>query len=136
MGELSLRVSDVASEELDTSDYPKAFRQRRARNWVVLGLTYSAMYMGRYNLSMVNPLLSKTYGWDKTQIGGIISPALFAYGVFAIFNGPISDKIGGRKSMLIGAVGSVLFNFLFGLGAYLGFLGKGTYLLGYFATVW
>jgi OPA family glycerol-3-phosphate transporter-like MFS transporter len=38
--------------------------------------------------------------------------------------------------MLIGAVGTVVFNLLFGLGAYLGFLGKGSYLLTYFASVW
>jgi len=116
--------------------YPRAFRHRRALNWVVLGFTYSAMYMGRYNLSLANPILSKAFGWDKTQIGSIISPALLAYGVFAMLNGPISDRIGGRKSMIIGAVGTVVCNFLFGLGAYLGFLGKGSFLLGYFTTIW
>ncbi|MEK6705420.1 MAG: MFS transporter, partial [Bdellovibrionota bacterium] len=42
----------------------------------------------------------------------------------------------GRRSMLIGATGTVIFNFLFGLGAYLGILGTGPLLLGYFATVW
>lgn len=113
-----------------------AFRRRRAMNWVALGLTYSTMYMGRYNLSIANPVLSRTFGWDKTQIGGIITPALLAYGLFAIFNGPISDKIGGRRSILIGIIGTVVCNFLFGLGAYLGFLGTGAYLLGYFATIW
>ncbi len=112
------------------------FRKRRALNWIVLGLTYSTMYMGRYNLSMANPLLSHYFGWDKTQIGGIITPALLAYGAFALFNGPIADQIGGRKCMLIGAVGSLFCNLLFGFGAYLGFLGKGAYLLGYFSTVW
>jgi len=94
------------------------------------------MYMGRYNLSFANKGLSTTYGWDKTQIGAIITAALSIYGFSAIFNGPIADKIGGRKAMLIGATGTVVFNFLFGLGAYFGFLGTGTFLLGYFATVW
>src|ERR1700737_4821000 len=91
------------------------FRRRRGINWLTLGLTYSAMYMGRYNLSFVNASLSKTYGWDKTQIGTIISSGLLIYGISAIFNGPISDRIGGRRSMLIGAIGTVLFNFVFGL---------------------
>jgi OPA family glycerol-3-phosphate transporter-like MFS transporter len=116
--------------------YTPEFRRRRAVNWLTLGLTYSAMYMGRYNLSMANASLSKTYGWDKTQVGAIISTALVIYGLSAMFNGPIADKIGGRKAMLIGASGTVVFNLLFGLGAYLGFLGTGTFLLGYFATVW
>lgn len=92
--------------------------------------------MGRYNLSFANKALSSTYGWNKTQIGAIITAALSIYGFSAMFNGPIADKIGGRRAMLIGASGTVVFNLLFGLGAYMGFLGKGTLLLGYFATVW
>jgi OPA family glycerol-3-phosphate transporter-like MFS transporter len=117
-------------------DHAPDFRKRRARNWLTLGFTYSAMYMGRYNLSLANPFLSKTFGWDKAQIGTIISPALLIYGISAMFNGPVCDKIGGRKSMLIGATGALIFNLLFGLGAYMGFLGKGSLLLAYFATVW
>jgi len=112
------------------------FRSRRMLNWLVLGLTYSAMYMGRYNLGFVNYSLSETYGWDKSQIGWIITTALSIYGFSAIFNGPLADRLGGRRAMLIGASGTVVFNFLFGLGAYLGFLGKGPLLLAYFAGVW
>jgi OPA family glycerol-3-phosphate transporter-like MFS transporter len=132
-------ASAVASTQTTQSARPvhvPGFRARRGVNWLTLGFTYSAMYMGRYNLSFANKSLSETYGWDKTQIGAIISSALLIYGLSAIFNGPISDRIGGRRSMLIGACGSVVFNVLFGLGAYFGFLGTGALLLGYFATVW
>ncbi len=122
--------------KLATVSHTPAFRKRRAINWLTLGCTYSAMYMGRYNLSFANKALSSNYGWDKTQIGAIITAALTIYGFSAMFNGPIADKIGGRKAMLIGASGTVVFNLLFGLGAYFGFLGKGTLLLGYFTTVW
>lgn len=55
------------------------------------------MYMGRYNLSFANKSLSDNYGWDKTQIGTIITAALTIYGISAIFNGPIVDRIGGKK---------------------------------------
>ena len=113
-----------------------AFRKRRALNWMTLGLTYSAMYMGRYNLSFANKALSETFGWDKTQIGAIITAGLSIYGFSAIFNGPIADKIGGRRAMLIGALGTVFFNTLFGVGAYLGWNGRGSLLLVYFASVW
>jgi OPA family glycerol-3-phosphate transporter-like MFS transporter len=92
--------------------------------------------MGRYNLSFANKALSDTYGWDKTQIGSIITIALTIYGVSALFNGPIADRIGGRKAMLIGVFGAVVFNIAFGLGAYIGFLGTGSVLIGYFATAW
>jgi OPA family glycerol-3-phosphate transporter-like MFS transporter len=100
-----------------------AFRRRRTANWLVLGVTYATMYMGRYNFGLVNKTLSDTYGFDTTQIGTIITIASGIYGVSAIFNGPIADRIGGRRAMLIGVFGAVVFNVAFGM-------------VGYFATVW
>lgn len=38
--------------------------------------------------------------------------------------------------MLIGSAGTVFFNLLFGLGAYLGFLGTGEYLILYYTVIW
>ncbi len=113
-----------------------AFRRRRAVNWLTLGITYATMYMGRYNLSLANKSLSDSFGWDKTQIGTIISTMLTIYGISALFNGPIADRIGGRKAMLIGVCGSVVANIAFGMGAYLGVYGTGVLLLSYLSTVW
>jgi OPA family glycerol-3-phosphate transporter-like MFS transporter len=120
----------------DRPIHSAAFRKRRALNWLTLGTTYATMYMARYNLSFANKSLSDTFGWDKTQIGTIISMMLTIYGISALFNGPIADRIGGRKAMLIGVSGSIAFNLAFGMGAYLGFLGTGTLLLSYLSTVW
>ncbi len=81
-----------------------AFLSRRTQNWLVLGFTYAAMYMARYNFGFANKSLSDTYGWDKTQVGTIISTATLVYGISAMFNGPIADRLGGRRAMLIGVV--------------------------------
>jgi OPA family glycerol-3-phosphate transporter-like MFS transporter len=121
---------------LERPKHSNEFRARRTRNWLVLGFTYAAMYMARYNFSFANKSLSDTYGWSKAQIGGIISTATLVYGISALFNGPLADRFGGRRAMLIGATGAFVFNLLFGLGAYLGFLSTGPLLLGYFGTVW
>lgn len=129
-------ATDIADSSWESITSSAVFRKRRALNWLTLGFNYSALYMGRYNLTIANPFLSEAYGWDKTQVGGIITPALLAYGLSAMVNGPIADKIGGRKAILVGTIGSLFFNFLFGIGAYLGFLGNGAYLLSYFSTVW
>jgi OPA family glycerol-3-phosphate transporter-like MFS transporter len=112
------------------------FRLRRTQNWLVLGFTYAAMYMARYNFGFANKSLSDAYGWNKAQVGAIISAATLVYGISAIFNGPLADRFGGRRAMIIGAIGATIFNLAFGLGAYLGFLGTGGVLLGYLATVW
>ena len=121
---------------LERPRHSPQFRIRRTQNWLTLGLTYAAMYMARYNFSFANKALSDTYGWNKAQVGAIISSATLIYGISALFNGPLADRFGGRKAMLIGATGACIFNLAFGLGAYLGFLGTGGLLLGYLATVW
>jgi MFS transporter, OPA family, glycerol-3-phosphate transporter len=121
---------------LDRPNHSAEFQKRRTQNWLVLGFTYAAMYMARYNFPLANKALSDTYGWDRTQVGAIITTATLVYGISALFNGPIADRFGGRKAMLLGATGAFIFNLLFGVGAYLGFLGTGPLLLGYFATMW
>jgi MFS transporter, OPA family, glycerol-3-phosphate transporter len=117
-------------------DHTPEFRRRRALNWLTLGLTYASMYMARYNFAFANKDLSDTYGFSKAEIGSIITFSTLLYGIAAMFNGPLADRIGGRKAMIIGACGAVFFNFAFGLSAYFGFLGTGSLLLGYLATIW
>jgi len=116
--------------------HTSAFLRRRGLNWLTLGLTYAAMYTARYNFAFANASLSEQYGFSKTEIGTIITVSTLVYGISALFNGPIADRLGGRRAMLIGACGAWVFNLAFGLAAYLGFLGTGTLLLGYLATAW
>ena len=121
---------------LERPTHTREFQVRRTQNWLALGFTYAAMYMARYNFPFANKSLSDEYGWSRAQIGGIITTSTLIYGVSALFNGPLADRFGGRKAMLIGACGACVFNLAFGLGAYLGFLGTGPLLLGYLASVW
>jgi len=121
---------------LERPRHSTKFRFRRAQNWLAMGFTYAAMYMARYNFPFANKSLSDTYGWSRAQIGGIITTATLVYGISALFNGPLADRFGGRRAMLIGATGACLFNVAFGLAAYLGFLGTGAVMLGYLASIW
>lgn len=116
--------------------HPLTFRKRRFVNWLTLGMTYAAMYTARYNFAFANKDLSDTFGFTKTQIGSIITFSTLFYGLAAMFNGPLADRIGGRRAMLIGAVGAFVFNLTFGLAAYLNILGTGSLLLAYLATMW
>lgn len=129
----------MASEKFHQLEKPvhtQKFKNRRGMNWLTLGLTYAAMYMARYNFGFANKELSDTFGFSKTEIGTIITISTLVYGLSAIFNGPIADRWGGRRAMITGAVGACVFNFAFGLAAYMGFLGTGTMLLMYLATAW
>ena len=91
-----------------------AFKARRTQNWVVLGLLYAFFYMSRYNFAAIMSQLSKTFGWTNTQLGVFETFMPLIYGLSVLFNGPIADRIGGRKSFLFGAMGVVVMNFLSG----------------------
>src|SRR2546425_77069 len=90
--------------------YPAGYRARRGLNWGFIGLLYTSFYLCRYNLSIANKAISDEFGYTKTQMGLIITTALLAYAFGQIINGLLADKLGGKRAMLIGAVGTVIMN--------------------------
>src|SRR5512140_2785384 len=94
------------------------FRRRRALNWLTLGILYAFFYMTRYNYTAVAPLLADTLGWRNTELGVFETLMPLVYGISVVLNGPLADRIGGKRAFLFGAVGVVLMNFLFGLAAF------------------
>ncbi len=100
--------------------YPPGFRQRRGLNWVILGLMYASYYMCRYNFRFATPGMVEEFGFNKFQITGIIGAWSVAYGTGQLVNGLLSDRIGGRTSMLIGAVGTIAINLVYGFASFAG----------------
>ena len=93
-----------------------AFRARRFLNWFVLGTTYATFYMGRYNLNVVKDTLEKGFfHGSQTEFGIIGLCGFWTYALSELVNGPIADRIGGRKAILLGAVGAAVFNFALGV---------------------
>lgn len=93
-----------------------AYRRRRFLNWFTLGLTYATYYMGRYNLNVIKPHMEKAFfGGSQTQFGIIGLCGFWTYAASELVNGPLADRIGGRKAIIIGAAGAGLFNFVMGM---------------------
>ena len=84
-----------------------AYRTRRVQNWLPVGLTYAFLYMGRYNLNASVGVL-----FDKAQFSRIYFWGTLAYGVSFVINGPITDRFGGKKTIIAAAVGSACANLL------------------------
>ena len=103
-------------------NHPPGFRQRRGLNWGSLGLMYTSFYLCRYNLSIANKSISDEFGFSKSQMSTIISSALLAYAIGQIVNGLLTDRLGGKRAMLIGAIGTVTMNLLFGVASFWGLL--------------
>lgn len=93
-----------------------AFRKRRVFNWLPLGLTYAFLYFGRYNINEATTALGKLV--DNAGFGTIFAVGSWVYGLSFLINGPLTDKLGGRKTILIAALGSAVSNLLMGAAVY------------------
>jgi len=106
--------------------------KRRVMNWLPLGLTYSFLYMGRYNLKVSKFAFEEMMGADGTPLmdnadfGLIFMWGTIVYGTSFLINGPLTDRLGGRFSILVGAGGALVFNAMMGL-ATLSLLHDGPY---------
>jgi OPA family glycerol-3-phosphate transporter-like MFS transporter len=95
--------------------HSRAFRTRRFLNWFPLGVTYATFYMGRYNLNVSSSTIMDHFHLDKAQFGTIATAGFWTYALSVLVNGPLSDRIGGKKAILIGAAGTAGLNLVIGL---------------------
>ncbi len=93
------------------------FMTRRFINWFPLGMTYAFLYMGRYNLNVSKNALGTLM--TKEDFGIIFAAGTITYAFSFLVNGPLVDKIGGKKGILIAALGSAVANGVLGLLTYL-----------------
>src|SRR6185312_11332511 len=91
-----------------------AFLQRRFMNWFPLGITYATFYMGRYNLNVASSTIMKNFSLSKAEFGTIATAGFWTYALSVIFNGPLADRFGGRKAILLAAVGTAALNLIIG----------------------
>lgn len=76
---------------------------------------YIGVYLCRKNMSVAVPILQRSWGLNKEQVGTINSVSTIAYTFGKFFFGPITDRIGGRTALL----GSMCLVAIFGaLGAF------------------
>lgn len=91
--------------------HTRDFLRRRTLNWLPLGLTYAFLYMGRYNMTV----LKNVGGVDPRSFGHIDSLGSLVYGLSFLLNGPLADKFGGRRTILLAAGGALAANALIGI---------------------
>jgi len=96
------------------------FRSRRLRNWLPVGLLYALLYMGRYNLTVSKEVFGEMLDaagqpmMSNADFGTIFGVGTAVYGCAFVLNGPLTDRIGGKRAILIGAFGSIVANLWMG----------------------
>ncbi|MDB5037957.1 MAG: glycerol-3-phosphate transporter [Bacteriovoracaceae bacterium] len=95
---------------------------RRFVNWFPLGMTYAFLYMARYNLNVTKNALGDLM--TKEDFGIIFGIGTTVYGLSFLLNGPLVDKWGGKKGIIIASIGSCLANILMGAATFFFLKGK------------
>ncbi len=86
-----------------------AFKSRRLLNWLPLGLTYSFLYFARYNIKSFQGV-----GLTEAEYGAVFGVGSAVYGLAFLLNGPLTDRWGGRATILIAAAGAGVANLWMG----------------------
>lgn len=92
------------------------FMFRRFINWFPLGMTYAFLYMGRYNLAVSKNAMGSLM--SNTEFGWIFAAGTWTYALSFLVNGPLVDKMGGKRGILVAAIGSALANIALGVLTY------------------
>lgn len=95
--------------------HSKKFMWRRFLSWFPLGMTYAFMYFARYNLDALATAEVITKA-EKSHISGW---GFFIYALSLFISGPLIDRIGGKKGMIMAALGAAIFNGLMGWALYI-----------------
>ena len=102
-----------------THDEETLLKKWQLSTFFVCLVGYIGYYLCRKNLSAAVPLLSLEFGYSNTELGLIALYSEIAYAIGKFINGPLGDKIGGKKIFLLGMLGAIICNFLFSIGSHL-----------------
>jgi OPA family glycerol-3-phosphate transporter-like MFS transporter len=95
-------------------DHKRWFMIGRFINWFPLGMTYAFLYMGRYNLTVSKNALGGLM--TKEDFGVIFAAGTWVYALSFLVNGPLIDnKLGGKRGIIIAAIGSSMANIAMGV---------------------
>lgn len=103
---------------------------------MLLGLLYALFYMSRYNFTATSAYLSKTLSWTNTDLGVFEFWMPLSYGLSVFLNGPLADRIGGKRAFLLGTAGASILNLVFGFVVAGATAASGKQLLYLLVAVW
>jgi sugar phosphate permease len=74
-----------------------------------LAAGYIGIYLCRKNLAVAVPMLQQSFGATRAQIGMVASVGTLTYAAGKVINGPLVDRIGGRRGFLVSLAAVALF---------------------------
>jgi OPA family glycerol-3-phosphate transporter-like MFS transporter len=114
---LTLAAVIVLYFKYNPMQHASPFMWRRFMNWFPLGMSYAFLYMARYNLNVASNALGSKM--SIASFGTIFAAGTITYGFSFLINGPLVDKIGGKKGIILATAGACLANVAMGVSTYM-----------------
>ncbi|MCO4753714.1 MAG: MFS transporter [Bacteriovoracaceae bacterium] len=105
----------IALRDPSISELKILKRWRTNAFWVCL-IGYIGYYLCRKNLSAAFPLMEQAFGFTNSELGLIAFYSELAYAAGKFINGPLADRVGGKKIFLLGMGGAIACNLIFAMG--------------------
>ena len=113
-----LQPAPVADFEItDPTEIASEYRRWQRRVLVSSIIGYATFYFVRKNLSVAMPVMEKSLGIHKTQLGLFLTMHGLLYGVSKFANGFLGDRANARVLMVSGLAMSAILNVLFGFNS-------------------
>lgn len=106
------QMMDAPEEEIR-----KTYRYWRIRQMYTAFIGYAVFYFVRKNISVAIPVMEKSLGVTKGQIGLVITLGDLVYGLSKFLNGILGDRANPRYFMAFGLIMSAAMNILFGFSS-------------------
>ncbi|MBI4509930.1 MAG: MFS transporter [Deltaproteobacteria bacterium] len=114
------RSTELSPEEVAADipiDEPSHQRALQARVFALTWLSYASYYLTRKNFSVVKARLHQELGVSVPALAAIDTAFLIAYASGQFVSGTLGDRLGPRRILAFGMVGSAACAALFGLGS-------------------
>lgn len=113
-----LQPAPAADFEItDPTEIASEYRRWQRRVLVSSIIGYATFYFVRKNLSVAMPVMEKSLGIHKTQLGLFLTMHGLLYGVSKFANGFLGDRANARVLMVSGLAMSAILNVLFGFNS-------------------
>jgi len=109
-------LSDIRTGKQNVAEKSVYERLPIYYGWIILLmtlLTYMTMFGLRYSIGVFFVPLKKEFGWTTATTASAVTIFYWVYGLSAPFSGRLAEKIGSRKTIVLGGL-------LLGLGGILG----------------
>ena len=113
---------DAPPAGIDPTEVDRRYRYWRFRILSASLVGYAVYYFVRTNISVALPVMQKSLGYSKEQLGIVLTTGGVVYGVSKFANGFLGDRANPRYFMAVGLLLCAAMNVLFGLSSALVFL--------------